>query len=321
MLKIPDFSSALQLAATMNMAFILAEYANSYSLLLLKKFFKFNELLEKLDGTCRSHIDANTVDSFVAHTVDGFSTQDKIEEIKRKINKKTEFLDKSKQNFKDRFEKDCNTKSFSYISLYMALYCIFSLLLAKFTELYDFVYLVWGVFTVLSLFWMVATFWWGEHERNWLKVNYCSLKSCAKSFLSIFFASCILTTIVMLIVPTFNLHDYPVSEWIVVLSTILLPYLGFVVFIYKVWNVGRHIVEEMRQSYEKEENACVEIANEIDSYSKLESISVKISTPNNVGQVMQVTLSTVNKNDTHKRPNQPRYPNSRRKKHRKNGSS
>ena len=57
MLKIPDFSSALQLAATMNMAFILAEYANSYSLLLLKKFFKFNELLEKLDGTCRSHID------------------------------------------------------------------------------------------------------------------------------------------------------------------------------------------------------------------------------------------------------------------------
>lgn len=116
-------------------------------------------------------------------------------------------------------------------------------------------------------------------------------------------------------------YDYPVSEWIVVLSTILLPYLGFVVFIYKVWNVGRHIVEEMRQSYEKEENACVEIANEIDSYSKLESISVKISTPNNVGQVMQVTLSTVNKNDTHKRPNQPRYPNSRRKKHRKNGSS
>lgn len=268
MLKIPDFSSALQLAATMNMAFILAEYANSYSLLLLKKFFKFNELLEKLDGTCRSHIDANTVDSFVAHTVDGFSTQDKIEEIKRKINKKTEFLDKSKQNFKDRFEKDCNTKSFSYISLYMALYCIFSLLLAKFTELYDFVFLVWGVFTVLSLFWMVATFWWGEHERNWLKVNYCSLKSCTKSFLSIILISCILTTIVMLIVPTFNLHDYPIGEWIVVLSTILLPYLGFVVFIYKVWNVGRHIVEEMRQSYEEEENACVEIANEIDSYSK-----------------------------------------------------
>lgn len=93
MLKIPDFSSVLQLAATMNMAFILAEYANSYSLLLLKKFFKFNELLEKLDMVCRSHIDANTVDSFVAHTVDGFSTQDKIEEIKRKINKKTEFLD------------------------------------------------------------------------------------------------------------------------------------------------------------------------------------------------------------------------------------
>lgn len=117
MLNITDFTSALQLAATLNMAFILAEYANSYSLLVLKKFFKFNEMLERLDKACRSHIDTNTVDSFVAHTVDGYSTQDKIEEIKRKVSKKSELLDKSKKDFQDRFEKDCNTKSFSYISL------------------------------------------------------------------------------------------------------------------------------------------------------------------------------------------------------------
>lgn len=50
MLNITDFTSALQLAATLNMAFILAEYANSYSLLVLKKFFKFNEMLERLDN-------------------------------------------------------------------------------------------------------------------------------------------------------------------------------------------------------------------------------------------------------------------------------
>ena len=48
MLNITDFTSALQLAATLNMAFILAEYANSYSLLVLKKFFMFIEMLERL---------------------------------------------------------------------------------------------------------------------------------------------------------------------------------------------------------------------------------------------------------------------------------
>ena len=183
MLNISDFSSALQLAATLNMAFILAEYANSYSLLVLKKFFKFNEMLESKDKACRSHIDTNIVDSFIAHTVDGYSTQDRIEDIKRKMSKKFESLDKSKQDFHNRFEKDCNTKSFSYISLYMALYCISSLLLAKFTELYIEIFLFWGIFTSFSLFWMIATFWWGEHDNNWLEVNYCSLKSCSKSFL------------------------------------------------------------------------------------------------------------------------------------------
>ena len=282
MLNITDFTSALQLAATLNMAFILAEYANSYSLLILKKFFKFNEMLEGLDKACRNHIDSNTVDSFVAHTVDGYSTQDRIEDIKRKISKKSETLDKSKQDFTIRFEKDCNAKSFSYISLYMSLYCISSLLLAKITELYGSVFLFWGLFTTSSLFWMIASFWWGEHEHNWLKVNYCSLKSCTKAYLCTFVLSIVLTLVIQHYFPTFNLPQYPVGQWYVVLTTIVLPYLGFIVFIYKVWNVGKHIVEDIKKHYNDEERACKDIAKEIDSYSKLESISVKVSAPTNV---------------------------------------
>lgn len=297
MLNITDFTSALQLAATLNMAFILAEYANSYSLLVLKKFFKFNEMLERLDKACRSHIDTNTVDSFVAHTVDGYSTQDKIEEIKRKVSKKSELLDKSKKDFQDRFEKDCNTKSFSYISLYMALYCISSLLLAKFTELYVWAFLSWGVFTIISLFWMIATFWWGEHEHNWLKVNYCSLKSCTKSYLGIIVTSIVLACIVQHYVPTFNLHQIPVGEWLVVLPTIVLPYLGFIVFVYKVWNAGKHIVEDIKKHYDNEISACKDIANEIDSYSKLESLSVKVCTSTNGKQENRTNISVVNANN------------------------
>lgn len=313
MLNITDFTSALQLAATLNMAFILAEYANSYSLLVLKKFFKFNEMLERLDKACRSHIDTNTVDSFVAHTVDGYSTQDKIEDIKRKVSKKSESLDKSKQDFQKRFEKDCNTKSFSYISLYMALYCISSLLLAKFTELYVGIFLSWGIFTIISLFWMIATFWWGEHEHNWLKVNYCSLKSCTKSYLGIILTSIVLTCIVQNYIPTFNLHQLPVGEWIVVITTIVLPYLGFIVFVYKVWNAGKHIVEEIKKHYDTEETACKDIANEIDSYSKLESLSVKVCTSTNSKQENRTNIPIVSASNREvkveqQQPNSPKKP-------------
>lgn len=317
MLNITDFTSALELAATLNMAFILAEYANSYSLLVLKKFFKFNEMLERLDKVCRSHIDTNTVESFVAHTVDGYSTQDRIEDIKRKISKKSDSLDKSKQDFQTRFEKDCNAKSFSYISLYMALYCISSLLLAKFTELYVWAFLSWGIFTTISLFWMIATFWWGEHENNWLKVNYCSLKSCTKSYIWIVLTSVVLTLIVQHNFPTFNLHQYPVGEWIVVLSTIVLPYLGFIVFVYKVWNVGKHIVEDIKKHYENEESACKDIANEIDSYSKLESISVKVCSSTNEKQEKRTNISISSANNKEMRTgqnlNSPKKPQSRNK--------
>lgn len=317
MLNITDFTSALELAATLNMAFILAEYANSYSLLVLKKFFKFNEMLDRLDKACRSHIDTNTVESLVAHTIDGYSTQDRIEDIKRKISKKSDSLDKSKQDFHKRFEKDCNAKSFSYISLYMALYCISSLLLAKFTELYVWVFLSWGIFTIISLFWMIATFWWGEHEHNWLKVNYCSLKSCTKSYLWIVLTSVVLTLIVQHNFPTFNLHQHPVGEWIVVLSTIILPYLGFIVFVYKVWNVGKHIVEDIKKHYENEESACKDIANEIDSYSKLESISVKVCSSTNEKQENRTNISISSANNKEMKigqnPNSPKKPQSRNK--------
>lgn len=290
MLNITDFTSALELAATLNMAFILAEYANSYSLLVLNKFFKFNEMLERFDKVCRSHIDTNTVDSFVAHIIDGYSTQDKIEDIKRKISKNFESLDKSKIDFHDRFEKECNNKSFSYISLYMALYCISSLFMARFTELYVWVFLAWGIVTIISLLWMTATFWWGEYEHNWFGVNFCSLKSCAKSYLYIIAISVLLTVVIYCYAPTFNFRQLPIGEWFVVLATIVLPYLGFIVYIYKVWKVGKHIVEDIKKHYSDEECACKEIAKEIDSYSKIESLSVRIC---NIGNSKQGNLTSI----------------------------
>lgn len=199
----------------------------------------------------------------------------------------------------------------------MALYCISSLLLAKFTELYVWVFLSWGIFTIISLFWMIATFWWGEHEHNWLKVNYCSLKSCTKSYLWIGLTSVVLTLIVQHNFPTFNLHIHPVGEWIVVLSTIFLPYLGFIVFVYKVWNVGKHIVEDIKKHYENEESACKDIANEIDSYSKLESISVKVCSSTNEKQENRINISISSANDkemrTGQNPNSPKKPQSRNK--------
>lgn len=310
MLNITDFTSALELAATLNMAFILAEYANSYSLLVLKKFFKFNEMLERLDTLCRSHIDTNTVDSFVAHIVDGYSTQDKIEDIKRKISKKTEALNKSKQDFLNKFEKGCNTKSFSYISLYMVLYCIFALLLSKFTELYVWAFLSWGIFTMISLFWMIGAFCWGECKHNLLGVNYCSLKSCTKAYLCIIAISVVLTVIIYCFAPTFNFRRLPIGEWFVVLTTTVLPYLGFIVFIYKVWKVGKHIVEDIKRHYSNEERACIDIANDIDSYSKLESMSVKVCTLENGIQDNWISMSVASASNrgaqTVQLPNSPK---------------
>lgn len=276
MINISDFTSALELAATLNMAFILAEYTNSYSLLVLKKFFRFNELLKELDCKCRSYIDGNSADSLVVHIIDGFSTQDKIEEIKRKISKRKDSLEKSKCDFQNRFENECNAKSFSYISLYMSLYCILSLLLAKFTELYDYIYMTWSLFSGFSLLWMIASFLWGENESNWLKVNYCSLKSCTKSFLIIIILCFLVAFSIMTWFPTINVHNTFI-EWFVVLSTILLPYLGFVVFIYKVWKVGKLIVCDMREFYNNEESLCKEISDEIDTYSKLDIMTIKLS--------------------------------------------
>lgn len=138
-MEISDFSSAIELAAGLNIVYVAAEFANSYTHKVVNKILKFEEFIEQSKLNCLLHLDEETLKTLTADDINGISTANKLESLKVRLEKEKDNIDQLQSELEALIKKKCQSRSFSFISLYLFLFCVLTLLFVGFLDIILFV--------------------------------------------------------------------------------------------------------------------------------------------------------------------------------------
>lgn len=223
-----SFSSVFEVAVGLNIAFIAAEYASSYTNLVAKYVYRLYDRINQQFLECESIVDKNTVDSLEGNTLDGKNTLKSVEEIKIRYASKKKELDDKRNGIINEVGDRCHFRCFAFVSLYLTLYSLAALFVSGFNE-YTFSKNFWAVFLVLSSVFMLG---YSFVVRNgWCRKTASSLAVCMISFVVVALLSLVAESI---------LEEYGIvhAEWFAVLVkhsiwfSAIMPYANFVVFVF-----------------------------------------------------------------------------------------
>ena len=137
---ISDFSSIIELSVTMNLAYVIVDYTNSFTKIIAQKVCNFEERIEKFHDTLIGEIKSLSISNLKPHEVDGNSTLTQIEELKRKENSIITQIINAKKELLDKVEELSSSKSFSFISFYLAVFGILALFVPSNLQEIPFIY-------------------------------------------------------------------------------------------------------------------------------------------------------------------------------------
>lgn len=255
-LKLSNFSSLFEIAATLNLVFVVAEHAKQYGSTLTKNFFRSETDIEAKFEEIFSKVDKESVETMPAIVINNVSTESEIQEVKRNIHKLEESKAARINNFKKITDNRCVLTSFSFISLYMFLYSLTALYVEGLNET-AFTKCFWATYTILSLMILCMLYVFGEKENpKWIKKT-LSLTNCCVLFLLLIGIS-FLSVFYRLLAEPFSVYYWTIT---VPLST-LLPYLSFVVFLL----IIKKRLMELSTTLKKELNDFAEECGKVDAH-------------------------------------------------------
>lgn len=124
-----DFSPMIELAVTLNIAFVAVEYVKSYTNAVCNQLFNFADYLKQSFEECRSLlVDEITLNSIPNTEINGKSIAGQVEQAKISREKITSDINNELTNFRIKIENVCQSKSISAVSFWMFFYglsCLF----------------------------------------------------------------------------------------------------------------------------------------------------------------------------------------------------
>ena len=124
-----DFSPMIELAVTLNIAFVAVEYVKSYTNAVCNQLFNFADYLEESFEECKSLlVDEITLNSIPNTEINGKSIAGQVEQAKRTNEKISKDINKELNNFDIKIKNVCQSKSISAVSFWMFFYglsCLF----------------------------------------------------------------------------------------------------------------------------------------------------------------------------------------------------
>lgn len=260
-----DFLSLIQLAAGLNAAYIVVGISQGYTHVLLNKIFNIKQQIDAKFEPIKSTIRINqeTLEHTTPSEVNGVSTYNKIEKVKRDyeiINKK---IDDAEKDIKNKANCDCEFRCFSGLSLMMFLYCCALLFIAPFCS-------EWFLlpFTVLVLLHSVIG-WFAENAKL-----VCSLMWVIGEFV----ISLVLSGGVYA-VAKFGLDlDALPSFWgnLLIIVSALLPMVNFVIFFIKSLSKMKSIRENINTQAARIEQESITIHRDFDTLQRLEELKIDL---------------------------------------------
>lgn len=266
-----DFSSLIQLAAGLNIAFVAVEVSKSYTSILSERIFNVQEILMERFGELKKMISLNmvSIESLKPTVIDGVGTNSSIESAKRDCEKLLERMNGEEDSIYGKINERCIFKSFSGLSLMMFLFCCTVLFMIPFQN-----HICNFIFTLLVSVY-VAVGWMCDDARI-----YNRLLLVIVTYMALLAASVILSLLM-----DAYCHCRPETlESINIFMIPMLPYAGFVAFFFKLRSKIKVFRAEVDKSYGGYLDEINRISGKVDRLSSLQKIIIELKNDSMSGQ-------------------------------------
>lgn len=280
-MNVCDFSALLQLCAGLSIALVAVEYSKTYTYILSKKVFKFGDIIKQSFKNIEDSIsgDLETLSHIEPVLIDGKSTSNQIEKVRRNYEKLQDRIPETMKHLKNEAYNECESKSFSALSLWSFLYCVIALFLSGIImpNFVDHIKLIWCFLTVFTSLYFIIGWLKGEKKEQWKLCDFSGLSHTILWFSFIFIFSCFLGIIMKnWVEESVNLEIRHVIWILLLIISVLLGYTNFIVFFIKIRTKASYIRKVIDQKTSEIQNEYNILKVEVDSLTKVNEVKSKL---------------------------------------------
>lgn len=283
MLGVSDFSSSMELIASISIGFVAIEYVKSYTRILCEKIFQYEDFICKAYNECRELLtDKDTLEHIAPIDVDGKNTVNEVEKIKVEHETLHRDITIEEGRQKSAIVDASQSKSLSSLSFYVFLSNTVLLFVGSFETVYsEHVHYMGLIYCSLSALYLILGWIYGEKEISSKKISkvlyFRSLRHSVFSFVVVIIFTLIVHLFLLWKASELltSLHDF---WWIALIIYIFLSYLNFAVFALKIRNQAKGFKNEVNSSKEAMKERCKKLHNEVQDLLALVRIKNKLST-------------------------------------------
>lgn len=235
-MEINNFSTIIELVATMSIAFVAVEYVKSYTSELCERIFDFSKYIDNTFRDIKELVDTNieTLNHIPPIVIEGISTNSKIEETKRKHEEFKKNIESTIDNKKKMIATECQARSMSSLCFFTFLFNVLLLFVGCIECRHSvFAHIFVSIFSILGIIYLILGWIFGENEKAIRFMRFASLKYSVASFVIILFLATCTSLLVCFLLNWSFIKDV---WWYVLLISVFLSYVNFIVFVFKIKN-------------------------------------------------------------------------------------
>lgn len=306
---IDDFSPMIELAVTLNIAFVAVEYVKSYTNAVCNQLFNFGQFLKDAFGECKSLlVDDITLNSIHVSNINGNSIAGEIEKAKITREKISSDINDELQYFKLKVEKVCQSKCISSVSLWLFLYGLSYLFCmgieSKVKDECIEMFILWQ--TIFTFIYTILG--WSIGEKGYKKCffDFTSLRHAICSFVIGLCLSLLFTYICL------QADKCVHSFSLIVVISVLYMYSNFIVSSIMVWHKASKVKNEIRTNANGYKDKCNRLQHDVDQLLTINEVELRIVN-NNQSVVLDGSLSKSIGNQPRKKTKRERIIEKRQK--------
>ena len=256
-----EFSSAIELATTLNIAFVAVEYVKTYTKVLCDQVFNLKRFIQQIFDICKSTLpDQGTLSTIPNITINNHNIDEIVEGFKRERERLLEEIQKTKDRHEALINDVCEAKNVSSISLFLFFIGVSALFLIGFETRYpSIVRYLWSFLSVSSVIYCFIG-WISSEESKKRFLNFESLRHAIICFIFVLIITC------LALIWKDYVDNIVLAIWNPILpASILFNFSNFIVASAKIWHKARGTKDEIKKSQEKIVEKCNSLRKNVES--------------------------------------------------------
>ena len=279
-MTIDNFSAIIELAATMSIAFVAVEYVTSYTSVLCEKFFNISSFISTAFDECRAILtDKKTLDHLKPSNVDGKSTNNAIEKLKRANESLNKDINEAEKKARENMPFECQVISMSSLCLFLFMLNILFLLFGSIeSSAKEYTYIFISIFSFLSIAYLLVGWICGESSGNSPILEFSSLKHAVIGIFVIVVLSLLGSCFIGNQPWKSRYIEVVCDAWIWILMVdVMLAYFNFIIFMFKIWRKGVKFKEDIKKTVDGLKTKCTECKGEEDDFIAMSNVIARLN--------------------------------------------